>query len=144
MSASGVGGRREAHAFAAFVVSGGVAAGVNVVSRYVLSRWLTFEAAVAVAFVLAMTTAFLLNRAFVFRSSARWIGQYGRFAVVNLIAFVQVFLVSESLVRLLFPAVGLRWHPLEIGHLVGVMSPIVTSYYAHKHFTFRGPTDAQA
>ena len=80
MSASGVGGRREAHAFAAFVVSGGVAAGVNVVSRYVLSRWLTFEAAVAVAFILAMTTAFLLNRAFVFRSSARWIGQYGRFS----------------------------------------------------------------
>jgi putative flippase GtrA len=144
VSTSRVGERREAHAFAAFVVSGGLAAGVNVVSRYLLSRWLTFEAAVAVAFVLAMTTAFLLNRAFVFRSSAHWLTQYWRFAVVNLIAFVQVFLVSEGLVRLLFPAVGLRWHPLEIGHLLGVMSPIATSYYAHKHFTFRRAPEADA
>jgi len=144
VSASGLGGRRETHAFAAFVLSGGLAAAVNVVSRFLLSRWLTFEAAVAVAFLLAMSTAFLLNRAFVFRSSTHWARQYWRFAVVNLIAFVQVFLVSEGLVRLLFPALGLRWRPLEIGHLLGVMSPIVTSYYAHKHFTFRGPPDAEA
>jgi len=137
MSAAETGKPREVRAFAAFVLTGGLAAGVNVVSRYLLSRWLVFEAAVAVAFVLAMTTAFLLNRAFVFRSSAHWAGQYWRFALVNLIAFVQVFLVSEGLVRLLFPAIGLRWHPLEIGHLLGVMSPIATSYFAHKHFTFR-------
>jgi len=138
VSAPDASGRREAGAFAAFVISGGLAAGVNVVTRYLLSKWLVFEAAVAAAFVIAMTTAFLLNRAFVFRGAgSHWLTAYGRFTLVNLVAFVQVLLVSEGLVRLLFPAIGLRWHPQEIGHLIGVISPIVTSYYAHKHFTFR-------
>ena len=70
-------------------------------------------------------------------AGSHWLTAYGRFTLVNLVAFVQVLLVSEGLVRLLFPAIGLRWHPQEIGHLIGVRSPIVTSYYAHKHFTFR-------
>ena len=128
----------EARAFAAFVISGGLAAGVNVLSRYVISKWLPFEAAIALAYILGMTTAFLLTKAFVFKKSeVHWLLEYGRFALVNVVAFIQVLLVSEGLVRLLFPRIGFHWHPEEIGHLIGVMSPIVTSYYAHKHFSFR-------
>ena len=133
--------KSEAHAFLAFALSGGVAAGVNLVSRYVLSMWLFFEGAITIAYLIGMTTAFVLTRTFVFRrSNAHWLLEYGRFALVNMVAFVQVLLVSECFVRFVFPATGMIWHPEEIGHLIGVISPILTSYYAHKHFSFRSAT----
>jgi putative flippase GtrA len=111
----------------------------------VISKWLPFEAAIALAYLLGMTTAFLLTKAFVFKKSeVHWLLEYGRFALVNVVAFIQVLLVSEGLVRLLFPRIGFHWHPEEIGHLIGVMSPIVTSYYAHKHFSFRPAAASKA
>lgn len=129
--------RPEAHAFLAFVLSGGLAAGVNVASRYLLSNWMVFEAAVTVAYLFGMTTAFVLTRRFVFDSTAgSWRAQYTRFAVVNLFSFAQVLIVSDLLARLLFPAIGFRWHAEEVAHVIGVISPIVGSYYAHKHFSF--------
>ena len=144
MSAPDSGDKREARAFGAFVLSGGLAAGVNVLTRFVLSKWLPFEAAVTLAYLVGMTTAFVLTKTFVFqRSRAHWLVEYGRFAMVNVVAFVQVLLVSDGLVRLLFPAIGFHWHAEEVGHIVGVMSPIVTSYYAHKHFSFRPARSAE-
>ena len=138
--------RGEAHAFAAFVLSGGLAAGVNVASRFVFSFWLIFEAAIVLAYLCGMTTAFLLNRYFVFeRTGGSWRKEYARFALVNVFAFLQVLGVSELLVRLVFPAIGFTWRAEEVGHIIGVISPIVTSYYAHKHFSFgRKPSEPKS
>jgi putative flippase GtrA len=145
MSVPETGRSDERRAFLAFVLSGGVAAGVNVASRYVLSFWIPFEAAVTIAYLIGMTTAFLLSRRFAFDGAGdAWHAQYRRFAVVNLFSFAQVLIVSEVLARLLFPAIGFHWHAEEFAHVIGVISPILLSYYAHKHYSFRRRTETRA
>ena len=130
--------RDELRRFGSFAVTGGLAALVNLISRYFLSRATIYEVAVAVAYLIGMTTAFFLARRFVFEASGRSIGpEYGRFAMVNVAAFIQVWVVSVFLARLLFPKLSFYWHPEEVAHLIGVVSPIAISYYAHKHFSFK-------
>ena len=124
--------------FAGFVLTGGAAALVNLVARYAISFVLIYEIAVAVAYLIGMTTAFLLSRNFVFKASGRsWLNEYGRFALVNAFAFGQVWLVSIGLARIVFPAIGFDWHAEDVAHVIGVASPIATSYYAHKNFSFK-------
>lgn len=123
--------------FLAFAVAGGVAAGVNWVSRIGFSLFAPLEAAVVLAYLVGMTTAYTLNRLFVFSKSGRTVGaEYTRFALVNLVALGQVFIVTVGLAEWVFPAVGFTWRPAEVAHALGVASPIVTSYLGHRHFTF--------
>lgn len=129
--------RGEGKRFAGFVVTGGIAALANLVTRWLLSHVVDYPLAVALAYLVGMTTAFLLARAFVFGSTgARWHHEFGRFAIVNAISFLVVLAVSVGLADLLLPAIGWRWHAEDVAHLVGVTSPILLSYYAHKHFSF--------
>ena len=130
--------RDEMRRFAGFVLTGGVAALVNLATRYAMSFVLVYEIAVAVAYLIGMTTAFLLSRHFVFKASGRsWLEEYGRFALVNAFAFAQVWLVSVGLARIVFPAIEFGWHAQDVAHFIGVASPIVTSYYGHKNFSFK-------
>ncbi len=64
-------------------------------------------------------------------------GQFIRFAMVNAIAFTQVWLVSVGLARWLFPAIGFDWQAETVAHVIGVASPAVTSCFLHQHFSFR-------
>lgn len=128
--------------FAAFVFAGGIAALVNWLSRIGLSVFLSLEVAVVIAYLIGMTTAYGLNRLFVFDRSGRTMrDEYGRFALVNVVALAQVFVVTIGLGRLVFPVVGLAWHPHEIAHAIGVASPILTSYVGHRYFTFAAKRD---
>ena len=123
--------------FTRFVLTGGIAAGVNVIARWGLSHVMSYEAAVAVAYLFGMTTAYLLARMFVFDESGRSTGsELFRFAIVNVFALAQVWLVSVGLARLAFPAIGFAWHAEDIAHLIGVAIPAVTSYFGHRHFSF--------
>src|SRR5947209_14023526 len=90
--------------FLSFLVVGGLAAAVNIVSRMVFNQVTVYEAAIVLAYLCGMTTAYLLNRTFVFEPSGRpRTHEYIRFALVNLAAVAQVWLVSVGLYRLLFP-----------------------------------------
>ena len=123
--------------FTLFLLAGGIAAGVNILSRIALNWLMTYETAIVAAYLVGMTAAYLLNKAFVFDPSGRSVpGEYLRFGLVNVIAVVQVWVVSVGLARLIFPAIGFTWHPETVAHLIGVMVPIFTSYLGHKHFTF--------
>ncbi len=131
----------EAQRLASFAVTGGIAAVCNLGVRFLLSRVMRYELAVLFAYLVGMVVAFVLARSFVFEKSGRgWHGQLARFAIVNLIGFAQVWLVSVGLVRLVFPRIAFHWHPEDLGHLIGVASPVFVSYYAHKHFSFRSAT----
>jgi putative flippase GtrA len=126
--------------FALFVVTGGIAAGVNIVSRWLLEYLVSYEVSIGIAYLIGMTTAFFLARIFVFepvQGDAHW--QFVRFAMVNAIAFAQVWLVSVGLARIVFPAIGFVWQPELVAHMIGVASPIVSSYVLHKRFSFRAP-----
>jgi putative flippase GtrA len=124
--------------FIRFLVTGGIAAGVNVLSRWLLDFVVIYEVAIGLAYFTGMTTAFVLARMFVFEAEAGDTkGQYVRFALVNVVAFIQVWCISVGLARLVFPAMGLTWQAETIAHVIGVVSPVVTSYLAHKRFSFR-------
>lgn len=127
----------EQRRFALFVVAGGIAALVNIASRIALNQAMPYEVAIVVAYVCGMTTAYALNKLFVFERSGRAVtDEYVRFTLVNLVAVAQVWLVSVGLARLLFPAVGFTWHAETVAHVIGVIVPVFTSYLGHKHFSF--------
>ena len=44
--------------------------------------------------------------------------------------------VTILLARFILPAIGWTFEPAATSHLVGIASPVVTSYFAHKYFTF--------
>ena len=124
-----------------FILAGGTAAAANFGSRILLSLWLPYEAAIVVAYLIGMLTAFVLNRAFVFaqventlRSQVSW------FIAINLAAVLQTLLISLLLARVLFPAIGMEFHPETLAHAVGVAVPVMTSYLGHRRFTFRSRT----
>ena len=124
--------------FIRFLLTSGASACVNILARYLLEYVTSYEIAVAIAYLFGMITAFSLARRFVFDAGHDKIGgQFARFALVNAIGFVQVWLVSVGLVRLLFPAMGFTWQAETIAHVIGVASPAVTSYFLHRHFSFR-------
>ncbi|MGY5977947.1 GtrA family protein [Stenotrophomonas sp. FSL W7-1447] len=124
--------------FLLFLIAGGLAACVNFGSRIALSQWLHYTPAIIIAYCLGMTTAFLLNRAFVFRSAAnRMRSQAFWFIVVNLAAVLQTLAISLLLARWLLPQLGIDFHNETLAHAVGVAVPVLTSYFGHKYLSFR-------
>jgi putative flippase GtrA len=124
--------------FLRFVLAGGTAAAANIGSRLVFSQFLPFSEAVALACVVGVATAYLLMRRFVFAPSGRQRrDEITRFVIVNLVAAVQVWVVSIALAERVLPAWGWRWQAETLAHVVGVASTVVTSYLLHKLFTFR-------
>ncbi|RWM99591.1 MAG: GtrA family protein [Mesorhizobium sp.] len=123
--------------FVRFLFVGGLAAAANVGSRLVLDLATSYEIAVMFAYFVGLTTAFVLNRTFVFDArNGRGKSQFLRFTIVNVFALAQVWLVSVGLARWLFPLIGFLWHPETSAHVIGVLSPALTSYVAHKYYTF--------
>ena len=124
--------------FLKFLISGAIAAGANVGSRLFLSNFTSYEYAIVLAYLTGMSVAFLLMRSFVFDSTNKpLLAQTIKFATVNALALSQTFLVSLTLAYWVFPVIGIIKHAELIAHLFGVAVPIITSYFAHKFFTFR-------
>jgi len=128
----------ESRRFAGFLLVGGAAASINVASCAGLNAFLPYEAAIVLAYLIGMTSAFVLSKLFVFDETGRPARQeYARFALVNAVALAQVWLVSVALAQHLLPMAGYAWHPEITAHAIGVLSPALTSYWGHKNFTFR-------
>jgi putative flippase GtrA len=124
--------------FLKFLLTGGISALVNIGSRALLSLALPFEVSVLAAYLIGMVVAFMLMRAFVFaRSGQAPASEFVRFGIVNAVGLALVWLVSVALAGWLFPAVGFTWHAEFVAHTIGVLSPVVTSYFGHKLFSFR-------
>ncbi|QDM28189.1 GtrA family protein [Tardiphaga sp. vice304] len=123
--------------FIRFALAGGAAAAANILSRWLLSFFIRFEIAVVFAYLIGMAVAFVLTRHFVFARSDRQVhSEAMRFVLVNLVALVQVWIVSVGLAEWVLPWLGIVWQKDLIAHVVGVISPIATSYLGHKKFTF--------
>lgn len=121
-----------------FLLAGGVAAAVNFSARIGLSVLLPYAVAVALAYFFGMATAFLLNRRFVFPGSTNRLHQQVLwFVTVNLVALLQTLAVSVLLADFVLPRAGVTWYAEEIAHAIGIVTPILTSYFGHRSFTFR-------
>lgn len=127
--------RRE---FSLFLLTGGLAALINVISRIGFSGFMRFELAVLCAYAIGMLTAYLLSRRFVFigrRISVK--RSLAGFALVNLLAVLQTWLVSVGLRNWLLPLLGVVAFRDLIAHGFGVAVPVLSSYFGHKHISFR-------
>jgi putative flippase GtrA len=126
-----------------FILTGGTSAVLNALSRILFSLVFTYEQAIVLAYFVGMITAYVLARIFVFPRSGRSAPQeFLRFALVNIVSLTQVWAVSVGLAHHVFPAIGLTWQPELAAHVIGLASITVTSYYLHKHFSFRTKRDA--
>ncbi|EDZ99588.1 GtrA-like protein [Burkholderia sp. H160] len=124
--------------FLRFLAAGGAAAMANFLSRFFFSRFMSYVPAITLAFLVGLLTGFVLMRAFVFLgpkgTPAR---QLSYFVAVNVAGLLLTIVVSVTMARaaaLVLPDTQLDE---GLGHLIGVASPVLLSFYAHKHFTFR-------
>ncbi len=124
--------------FGRFLVAGGIAAAANFGSRFLFSRWMSFEWAVLCAFVVGLSVGLTLMRTYVFAATGKSLPrQVSWFVGVNLLAVAQTFFISVALAKWVLPALGVRTYAEAIGHLVGILTPVITSYFGHRLITFR-------
>ena len=131
--------------FTRFVAVGAFAALLNWLSRIGFSLFMPLTAAIVAAYLVGLTTAFVLNRKYVFGPTERGMkSEYLRFALVNVVALAQVWAVTMALVTYVFPYFGFTWRANEVAHAIGVASPIVTSYFGHRYFSFARTREEKA
>jgi putative flippase GtrA len=124
--------------FFRFFLAGAVAAAVNFASRIGLSYVFTYPIAIVIAFFFGITTAFILMRGHVFGASGRPVmHEIAIFVAVNALALLQTLIVSLLLAYIVLPGLGVTVYAETIAHLFGVAVPIITSYAAHKRWTFQ-------
>ena len=124
--------------FMRFLVAGGIAACANFGSRFIFSAFFAYGVAVVFAYLVGMLVAFLLMRGHVFNANQGSLTpQVIKFVGVNILAVLQTLVISLLLARWILPAVGITDNAEALGHLIGVLVPVVTSYFGHKFLTFR-------
>ena len=124
--------------FLVFLLTGGIAAAVNFGSRILYNQWMGFSAAIVLAYITGMVTAFVLARLFVFRNSQRALHHSALyFVLVDGVAVLQTWAISLLLADWLLPALGVRQYMHELAHAAGVVVPVFTSYLGHKHLSFK-------
>ena len=124
--------------FFQFLLVGGLAAGINFISRIGFSEFFSYRVAIIFAYIVGMLTAFMLSKHYVFEQSGRpFKDELRDFTIVNIFAVIQVWLISVGLAEYLFPKISFTFYPEEIAHLIGLGIPAVTSYFGHKYFSFR-------
>ena len=123
-----------------FILTGGIAALVNIGSRFLLNLVMSYRSAIVLAYIVGMITAFFLFKFFVFeaKSSRKTVREVVFFLAINLLALLQTYLISIALAEYLFPFCKWTFFPKDIAHVIGVMVPIFTSYLGHKYYTFHG------
>ncbi|PCH81218.1 MAG: hypothetical protein COB90_05420 [Hyphomicrobiales bacterium] len=124
--------------FFRFLLTGSVAAIVNLGSRWIFSFLMPFEAAVILAYLVGMVAAFLLFQKIIFKAGSGDVKkQIRRFLLVHVVGITQVYFISWGLADFGFPAIGWTWHAEDLAHFIGVATPAFSSYIGHKYYTFK-------
>lgn len=125
--------------FLKFLTSGTLAATVNLVSRAVLSLFLQFQLAVVLAYFVGMAVAYWLFSTTVFiDSSGIKKASIWRFVIVNIFGLLQTLLISELLIHLV--STGNNSVDELLSHIGGMSLAVITSFYAHRKYTFKVPS----
>lgn len=122
--------------FLLFLFVGVTAATLHWLARYVISIWLAFPLAVALAYVVGIAVAFELNRRYVFPSSSRPVQKQVRdFVMVNLMFFPVVWGAS-MLIRQFLPEIGVIIYVDGIAHGLAIAIPTFATFLIYKFITF--------
>jgi putative flippase GtrA len=128
----------ESKEFLRFLLTGGIAAIVNFLSRILFNLWVDFSVSVYLAYITGMVTAFFLKRHFVFSKGKQPISHsIGFFILVNIIAFLQTLGITMLFLHYVLPYFSIVKMTHEIAHAIGIMAPVITSYIGHKRWSFR-------
>lgn len=123
--------------FLLFILAGGFAAFINIVSRVILSLFLGFKISILIAYLFGMIVAFLLTKNFVFSTQQlNNTKAFLSFSLVNLFAVMQTYLISLYLQNLLQYRLSEISIINLIAHSIGVIVPVFTSFIGHKYLSF--------
>ena len=124
--------------FLRFLLTGGIAAIVNFLSRILFNLWVDFSVSVYLAYIAGMVTAFFLKRHFVFSKGKQPISHSIEFFIlVNIVAFLQTLGITMLFLYYVLPYFSIIKMTHEIAHAIGIMAPVITSYIGHKRWSFR-------
>lgn len=124
--------------FIRFVLAGGTAALANFLSRIMLSFYLDYVPSIVFAYLIGMTTAYLICRAWVFEASSNTaIQQIGYFTLVNVFAVLQTVVISLIFANYIFSSIDDLQLRETMGHFIGICVPVFTSFLGHKYMTFK-------
>lgn len=128
------------HELVKFLLVGGFSALVNIVTRVVSGLYFDYLTSIIIAFFVALSTAFVLNKFYVFQPSKykNFMIEYVLFLLVNLFGLVQTVLISFLLKDYLFVWAKFNFHNETLAHTVGVVIPVFTSFIGHKYLSFKG------
>lgn len=124
--------------FLQFLFVGGIAAGINFISRIGFNEFVSYRVSIILAYIAGMIVAFTLFKHFVFAKSGRhYIDEVKDFTIVNILGIAQVWLISVGLAEYLFPYISFTYYSDELAHFIGLCVPAISSYFGHKHFSFK-------
>ena len=124
--------------FIRFLITGGIAAAVNFFSRIFYNQYCSFSTAVVYAYLTGMMTAFILAKLFVFNKTTQSVKHSAIiFALVNIVAAAQTWLISMGLNYYVLPSLGVQQFVSEISSGIGIIFPVFTSYLGHKRWSFK-------
>ncbi len=123
--------------FVGFLLVGGFAALLHWLVRILLSLVVSYPWAVALAYVVGMTTAFLLNSHYVFPASDKPVERQARdFIIINTAFFPVVWVVSIQLNRLLL-GLGVERYSEAMAHAFAISLPVLGTFLLYKFIAFR-------
>ena len=121
-----------------FIFTGGIAALVNIISRFIFSFFLNFTLSILFSYLIAMLLAYYLARSFVFKKSKKPIASsLAVFSLINLLAICQTLFIS-LITREYLSGKFVNFQYINfISHTLGVVTPVFTSFIGHKYFSFK-------
>ncbi len=124
--------------FLKFLAVGGAAALLHWLARFGFDVFLDFGPSVVLAYGVGILIAFVLNRVLVFPKSVRPVRQeIVIFTFVNIASFPLVVAISVLMGIYVLPNFFDTDVAKAIGHGLGVLSPVLVNFAAHKLITFK-------
>lgn len=123
--------------FLAFLAVGSLAAAIHWLCRYFLSYWISFEYAVAIAYVFGIASAFILNKIYVFPNTNRSVNKQMRDFVLTNVAFFPVVWVMSILLVSVLSSAGVTMYTEGIAHGVAISIPMMATFLIYKFIAFK-------
>ena len=123
--------------FLQFLFVGGIAAGINFISRIGFNMYFSYSMSIILAYIVGMIVAFTLFKQYVFAKSGRhYLEEVKGFIIVNIFGIIQVWAISIALAEYFFPYISFTFYDKEIAHFIALGIPAISSYFGHKYFSF--------
>ena len=123
--------------FLGFVAVGSIAALINWSSRILFSIWVSYPVAVFIAYMVALSCAFILNKYYVFPKSDRPLSKQMRDFVITNIAFLPVVWSAAIILAGLIPQIYATDYNEEIAHAIAIAIPMFATFLIYKFIAFK-------